>query len=80
MRKLDTSPKAYMQGREAADRYDESLIERLAKERDRILNQKSKIGGVVTRLAAVFGAGDLAVNYWQTKRVKRSFAIRNAQD
>lgn len=80
MRKLDTSPEAYTQGREAANQYDESVLKKLVEERNRILGQKSKIGRVATCLAAVFGAGDLAVNYWQTNRVKRSYVVRNAQD
>lgn len=80
MRKLDTSPEAYNQGRDAANQYDESQLEKLTKERNSILDQKSKIGRVATRLAAVFYAGDLAVNRWQTKRIKRSHAVRNAQD
>jgi hypothetical protein len=80
MKKMDLSPLAHLQGRDAANRYDEDLLDKLAREREHILEQKTTLGRAGTKLAAFFYRGDLALNQWQTDRVRRTYDARNMLD
>ncbi len=79
MKTIDLSPVAYLRGRDAANRYDEDLLQKLAAERERILANKSALGRFATRVAAPFYRGDLGLNQWVTDRTNRHYRANNAE-
>lgn len=81
MKNFDLSPIAYLQGHDAANRYDEDLLDKLAAERDRILEKKTTLGRFGAKVALFFGRGDedLVLNQWMTDRVERHYRARNSE-
>ena len=78
MKEFNLYPRAYLQGREAANEYDERQLKLLKAERERVLASKSRIGRAATKFAAVFYSGDLGTNSWLQHHYEHNLHARNS--
>ena len=78
MKEFNLYPRAYLQGREAANEYDQRQLQLLQAERKRVLASKSRLGRVATKFAAIFYSGDLGTNSWLQHHYEHNLQVRNA--